>query len=60
MITKTFEPIMGKTINIYIDDMVVKSKKELDHVRDLTWIFATLERRKLKSNTVKCAFGVSS
>ena len=36
MITKMFEPIMGKTMDAYIDDMVVKSKKNLDHVRDLT------------------------
>ena len=60
MITKMFEPIMGKTMDAYIDDMVVKSRKKLDHVRDLIEVFTTLKRHRLRLNAVKCAFGVSS
>ena len=60
MITKIFEPILGKTMDAYIDDMVVKSKEESDHIRDLTEVFAVLKRCKLRLNTAKCAFGVSS
>ena len=55
-----FEPIMGKTMDAYIDDMVVNSEKELDHVRDLTEAFAILKRHKLRLNAVKYAFEVSS
>ena len=43
MITKIFEPILGKTIDPYIDDMVVKSKEESDYIRDLTEVFAILK-----------------
>ena len=57
MITKIFEPILGKTMNAYIDDMVVKSKREPDHVRNLTEVFTILRRHKLRLNAMKCAFG---
>ena len=36
MITKIFKSIMSKTTDTYINDMVVKNKKESDHVKDLT------------------------
>ena len=51
---------MGKTMDAYIDDMVVKSKTEPDHVRDLTEVFAILKKHKLRLNVAKCTFGVSS
>ena len=51
---------MGKNIEIYIDDMVVKSKVEFDHVNDLGNIFDILKRYKLWLNTSKCSFGVGS
>ena len=51
---------MGKKIEIYIDDMVVKSKVESDHVNDLENIFDILRRYRLRLNTSKCSFGVGS
>ena len=59
MITKMFEPILGSSMDAYIDDMVVKSKEEADHIRDLTEVFDILKRHKLKLNATKCAFGVN-
>ena len=38
---------MGKNIEVYIDDMVVKSKLVSEHVRDLNDIFEILRRHKL-------------
>ena len=35
MMTKMFEPQLGKNIEVYIDDMVVKSKVVSEHMRDL-------------------------
>ena len=35
MMTKMFEPQLGKNIEVYIDDMVVKSKVVFEHVGDL-------------------------
>ena len=55
MMTMMFEPQLGKNIEIYIDDMVVKSKVESDHVNDLENIFDILRRYKLRFNASKCS-----
>ena len=55
-----FEPRLGKNIEIYIDDMVLKSKIESVHVNDLRDIFGILKRHKLCLNASKCSFGVGS
>ena len=55
-----FEPQLGKNIEVYIDDMVVKSKIEFEHVNDLRSIFEILRKYKLHLNASKCSFGVSS
>ncbi|GFS42015.1 hypothetical protein Acr_00g0077690 [Actinidia rufa] len=47
-----------ETMDAYIDDMVVKSKEEPDHIRDLTKVFDILKRHKLRLNVAKCTFGV--
>ena len=59
MVTKIFDPILGKTMDTYINDMVVKSIKDPNHIKDLTEVFTILKRHKLRLNTTKCAFGVS-
>ena len=60
MMTKMFEPQLGKNIEVYIDDMVVKSKVMSDHVEDLGNIFEILRRHKLCLNASKYSFGVGS
>ena len=60
MMTKIFEPQLGRSIEVYIDDMVVKSKAVSEHVGDLTNIFEILRRHKLRLNASKCSFGVGS
>ena len=60
MMTRMFELQMGKSIEVYIDDMVVKSKLVSDHVRDLGDIFEILRKYRLRLNTSKCSFGVGS
>ena len=51
---------MGKSIGVYIDDMVVKSKVVFEHVGDLKNIFEILRKHKLRLNASKCSFGVRS
>ena len=51
---------MGKNIEVYIDDMVVKSKIVSKHIGDLTNIFKILKGHKLHLNASKCSFGVGS
>ena len=58
MMTRMFEPQLGKSIGAYIDDMVVKSKVASKHVRDLRDTFEILRRHKLRLNSSKCSFEV--
>ena len=50
MMTKMFEPQLGRSIEVYIDDMVVKSKVVSEHVGDLANIFGILRKHKLRLN----------
>ena len=60
MMTRKFDPQLGKNIEVYIDDMVVKSKIESEHIGDLRNIFEILRKHKLRLNAAKCSFGVGS
>ena len=44
MMTRIFEQQMGKSVEVYIDDMVVKRKLVADHVRDLEDVFRILRK----------------
>ena len=55
-----FEPQLGKSIEVYIDDMVVKSKVVSEHVKDLGNIFEIMRKHKLCLNASKYSFGVGS
>ena len=46
-------------MEVYIDDMLVKSKEEGSHMDDLKETFETLRQYKMKLNPMKCTFGVS-
>ena len=60
IMTRMFEPQLGKNIEVYIDDMVVKSRVVFEHVKDLINIFEILRKHKLRLNASKCSFGVGS
>ena len=60
MMTRMFEPQLGKSIEVYVDDMVVKSKVVFEHVGDLGVIFDILRKHNLHLNASKCSFGVGS
>ena len=58
MMTRMFEPQLDKNIEVYIDDMVVKSKVVSEYMRDLKVIFDILRKHKLRLNASKCSFSV--
>ena len=58
--TKIFEPQLDESIEVYIDNMMVKSKMVSEHVGDLRNIFEILRKHKLRLNAFKCSFGVGS
>ena len=60
MMTRMFESQLGKNLEIYIDDMVVKSKIVSEHLGDLRAIFEILRKYKLRLNASKCSFDVRS
>ena len=60
MATRMFKDKIGSTVEVYIDDMVVKSKKDERRVMDLNETFEILRRHKLRLNANKCAFRVGS
>ena len=58
--TKTvIGPQLQKNIIAYVDDIVVMSKNDGDHIADLKETFANLREAGLKLNLEKCVFGVS-
>ena len=60
MVTRMFEGQLWKNEEAYIDDMVVKSKEESEHLLDLGEVFKILRKHKLRLNASKCSFGVGS
>ena len=60
MMNRIFESQLGKNIEVYIDDMVVKSKVVSEHMGDLGDIFEILRKHKLRLNASKCSFSVGS
>ena len=55
-----FHPQIGRNVEVYVDDMLVKSLDKENHLDDLQETFDTLRRYNMKLNSSKCAFGVSS
>ena len=60
LVNKMFSKQIGKNMEVYVDDMLVKSKEELAHLDDLKETFATLKQYQMKLNPSKCVFGVVS
>ena len=60
IVTRMFKDQIGDMVEVYIDDMVVKSKKNEEHVPNLAKVFEILRQHKLCLNVGKCAFGVGS
>nr|GFA43926.1 reverse transcriptase domain-containing protein [Tanacetum cinerariifolium] len=56
---KAFEGQVGRNIEVYIDDLVVKSHTEAEMVRDNEETFRTLRKVNMKLNPKKCSFGLA-
>ena len=59
LINQMFSEQIGRNMEVYVDDMLVKSKEAESHLDDLKEMFKTLRRYQIKLNLVKCAFRVS-
>ncbi|XP_070008540.1 uncharacterized protein [Nicotiana sylvestris] len=56
--TTIFHDMTHKQIEVYVDGVIIKSKRAADHRADLKKYFDRLRRYNLKLNPAKCAFGV--
>lgn len=54
-----FSKQIGWNMEVYVDDMLVKSKKTKSHLDDLKDTFDKLRKYQMRLNLMKCAFGVS-
>lgn len=60
LVNKMFVDLIEKIMEVYVDDMLVKSLKVEDHAKHLDEAFRILRRYGMRLNPLKCAFGVAS
>ncbi|KAM6555169.1 hypothetical protein CsatB_015931 [Cannabis sativa] len=60
LVNRMFKEQIGRNMEVYVDDMLVKSKKAQGHIEDLKECFEILRQYRMKLNPLKCSFGVSS
>jgi hypothetical protein len=58
MTTKALHSQIGRNVLTYVDDIIVKSTKQENHIADLQETFANFRQAGLKLNPEKCVFGV--
>ena len=60
LVNKMFQKKIGASMEVYIDDMLVKSTSAKLHIGHLSEVFQILRKYNMKMNPAKCAFGVSA
>ena len=60
LVNHMFRPQIGQNVEVYVDDMLVKSLDKGKHLDDLQETFNTLRQYNMKLNPNKCAFEVAS
>ena len=60
LVNRMFQKKIGTTMEVYIDDMLVKSTTAELHIAHLSEAFQILRKYNMKLNPAKCAFGVSA
>ncbi|KAM2192050.1 hypothetical protein ACFX1Q_027784 [Malus domestica] len=58
LVNSIFAEHIGKSMEVYVDDMLVKSKHADQHITNLSKTFTILKRYRMRLNPNKCAFGV--
>ncbi|GJQ90645.1 reverse transcriptase domain-containing protein [Tanacetum coccineum] len=58
LVDKAFQKQIGGNLEVYVDDLVIKSHAEHEIIRDIDETFKTLKEINMKLNPKKCAFGI--
>ena len=59
LMNKMFANQIRRNVQVYVDNMLVKSRRKEDHLKDLEETFGTLRSYNMKLNLSKCAFRVT-
>ncbi|GJT53231.1 reverse transcriptase domain-containing protein [Tanacetum coccineum] len=57
LVDKAFDSQVGRNMEMYVDDLVIKSHTETKMLRDIDKMFRTLRKINMKLNPKKCTFG---
>ncbi|KAI5335008.1 hypothetical protein L3X38_025141 [Prunus dulcis] len=60
LVNQIFAKHIGSIMELYVDDMLVKSRMAEEHLHNLALMFGILKDYRMRLNPTKCAFGVSS
>ena len=60
LVNYMFQDLSRKSMKVYIEDLIVKSKEKANHLKHLAEAFSILRKFQMKLNPAKCASGVSS
>ncbi|KAJ8476217.1 hypothetical protein OPV22_019944 [Ensete ventricosum] len=60
LVNRMFKDQEGRNMEIYVDDMIIKSRQAETHLFDLAETFRTLRKYKMRLNPAKCTFGITS
>jgi len=60
LMDKVFRHLIGRCMEVYVDDMVVMSDSLDQNVKDLDEVLATVRKYNMRLNPEKCVFGVAS
>ncbi|XP_073039446.1 uncharacterized protein [Primulina eburnea] len=60
LINLVFQKQIGRNIEVYVDDILIKTREVAHFIDDLAETFATLKQYRIKLNPAKCVFGVKS
>ncbi|GJZ89551.1 reverse transcriptase domain-containing protein [Tanacetum coccineum] len=58
LVDKAFHKQIGRNLEVYVDDLVIKGRTEDEIVRDMEETFQTLREINMKLNPKKCTFGI--
>ena len=60
LVNRMFSHQIGRNVEVYVDDVLVKSKDEANHLDNLKETFSTLRKYNMKLNPGKCVFTLTS
>nr|GFA71053.1 reverse transcriptase domain-containing protein [Tanacetum cinerariifolium] len=58
LVDKAFQKQIGRNLEVYVDDLVIKSRMEYEIIREIKETLKTMKEINMKLNPKKCTFGI--